>query len=230
MELANDFLDVKNNYSKKINITKYTEGEKSCYTFEGVKDICELIIGDNDIEYNSIDKVKRKHFIINKKLLIAESFYNKDSDMYSKNFTGTIISCGFQGFNHLSSILYLNEYYKINCIIHNDNTGKYYRTSYKNYPNLICVYKNDGWFMDINNVPSNIEYNECLDDLSHIITIDCDMNIYRPYLLPITKYKVKELEELCKERKIKLLKESGKKKLKKELYDEINIYVLKNDP
>ena len=56
MELANDFLDVKNNYSKKINITKYTEGEKSCYTFEGVKDICELIIGDNDIEYNSIER------------------------------------------------------------------------------------------------------------------------------------------------------------------------------
>ena len=228
MELIKEYSQKQNKYSEKILIIKYTEGEGMVIKNEGVKDILELIIGNNELEYNNIEKSSRNKYIVNKKLEIIENFIHKDN--YSKKFNQNLLQKSFQNINYLSSILYLNEYYKINCIIHNDNTGKYYRTSYKNYPNLICVYKNDGWFMDINNVPSNIEYNECLDDLSHIITIDCDMNIYRPYLLPITKYKVKELEELCKERKIKLLKESGKKKLKKELYDEINIYVLKNDP
>ena len=35
------------------------------------------------------------------------------------------------------------------------------------------------------------------------------------------------LEGYCKERGISLLKPNGKKKLKKELYDEINLYEIK---
>ena len=47
MELINDFNHLDNKYSKKINIIKYTEGENVIIEVEGVKDISELIIGDN---------------------------------------------------------------------------------------------------------------------------------------------------------------------------------------
>ena len=50
-----------------------------------------------------------------------------------------------------------------------------------------------------------------------------DIYIYKPYLMPITKYKLKDLEEIAKEKEIPLNGTTGKKKLKKQLYDDINL-------
>ena len=50
-----------------------------------------------------------------------------------------------------------------------------------------------------------------------------DIYIYKPYLMPITKYKLKDLEEIAKEEDISLNGTTGKKKLKKQLYDDINL-------
>ena len=47
--------------------------------------------------------------------------------------------------------------------------------------------------------------------------------IYKPYLLNISKYKVLELEKIAEENNISLVNNNGKKKLKKELYNEINL-------
>ena len=44
MELIKDYGNVTNSYTKKIRITKYTEGENITIEKEGVKDICEIII------------------------------------------------------------------------------------------------------------------------------------------------------------------------------------------
>ena len=44
MDLIRDYKHINNEYTKKIKITKYTEGENITIEKEGVKDICEIII------------------------------------------------------------------------------------------------------------------------------------------------------------------------------------------
>lgn len=225
MDLIETFQHLNNQYSRKIKTIKYTEGEKVIIEKEGVKDICELIIGNNELEYNNIEKSHRNSFIVNKKLELAGEI--KKDERYSKKFSSKLIQNGLQEINYLSSILYLNEIYKIHCVIYNSNTKKYYHTSYRNYPKVVCLYKNNTWFID-DTLEVPIESSD-VQDLSTIITLDCDVMIFKTFLNPISKYKINELEDKCIERNIKLLKSNGKKKLKKELYDEINLYEIKKD-
>ena len=224
MDLIESFQDVNNQYSRKIRKTKYTEGEKVLIEVDGAKDICELIIGNNEIEYSNIEKSHRNSFIVNKKLEIAGDI--QKNEKYSKKFSIKLIQNGLQELNHLSSILYLNEFYKIHCIIYNSNTKKFYHTSFKDYPKVILIYKNNTWFLDEEDIvpgePSDI------NDISNIITIDSDIAIFKTYLGPISKYKMNDLESLCEKMDISLKKSNGKKKLKKEIYDEINLYTLIN--
>lgn len=225
MDLIESFQHLNNQYSKKIKTIKYTEGEKVIIEKEGVKDICELIIGNNELEYNNIEKSHRNSFIVNKKLELAGEI--KKDERYSKKFSSKLIQNGLQEINYLSSILYLNEIYKIHCVIYNSNTKKYYHTSYRNYPKVVCLYKNNTWFID-DTLEVPIESSD-VQELSTIITLDSDVMIFKTFLNPISKYKINELEDKCRERNIKLLKSNGKKKLKKELYDEINLYEIKKD-
>ena len=74
MELINEYGKLNNTYSKKINICKYTEGENISNKIVGVKDICELIIGFNTIEYKSLEKCHRSNFIQSEKIKIASEF------------------------------------------------------------------------------------------------------------------------------------------------------------
>lgn len=223
MELIESFQHLNNTYSKKIKIVRYTEGEKVIIDKEGVKDISELIIGMNELEYNNIDKSHRNSFVVNKKLEIAGDI--KKNDKYHNKFTLNVIQNGLQEMNYLSSILYLNEFYKIHCIIYNSNTKQFYHTSFKDYPKVVCIYKNNTWFHD-----DTIEVKDSSNDiqeLSNILKIDCETAIFKTFLGALSRYKMVDLEGYCKERGISLLKPNGKKKLKKELYDEINLYEIK---
>ena len=117
MDLIRDHKHVTNEYSKKIRIIKYTEGENITIEKEGAMDICEIIISQNDNEYSTIQKQQRQNYIINKKLEIADNV-TKD-EKFNKSFSPKIIQAGLQNKNCLSSILYMNELYKINTIICN---------------------------------------------------------------------------------------------------------------
>ncbi|MBE17954.1 MAG: hypothetical protein CMH79_04245 [Nitrospinae bacterium] len=226
MELIKEYSQKQNKYSEKILIIKYTEGEGMVIKNEGVKDILELIIGNNELEYNNIEKSSRNKYIVNKKLEIIENFIHKDN--YSKKFNQNLLQKSFQNINYLSSILYLNEYYKINCIIYNHNTNKYYKTSFKKYPELICIYRNNSWFLGGNDPPDENLIHYDMDDLSNIITIDTELMIYKPYLQAISKYKLADLKDMCNEVGLSTSL-NGKNKLKKELYDNINQYYVQKD-
>ena len=78
---------INNEYSKKIRIVKYTEGENITIQKEGVKDICEIIISQNDHEYSTIPKQQRENYIINKKLEIADNV-TKD-EKFNKSLENT---------------------------------------------------------------------------------------------------------------------------------------------
>ena len=209
-------------FADKINDSIFIEGNNKNIQVKGKGDICELLIGENEIEYQSLDDNHKGQFIRSKKLEIASSL--KLDEKYCKKFKSTIIKAGFQEENHLSSILYLNEHYKINCIILNELTNSYYQTTVKDYPKITCVYKNNTWFLNNDILQKDIEYS-CISDLKEIITFDCDPQIYKSYLKSISNYKVKDLEDICnsEEFNISLKDKSGKKKLKAILYNEINL-------
>ena len=225
MNFIEAFENNTNAFTKKIKDSSYLEGNIKVKV-KGVDDISEVIIGENEITYESMEKEHKKQFIVNKKLEIASTF--KKDDKYNRKFSVSLIQNGFQNKNYLSSILYLNIYYKIHCVIYNENTGKYYQTTMKDYPKLICCYKDDKWMKIDGEENENLEYSD-IGELSNILTLDIDWLIYKPYLSSLSKYKVGDLETIAKENEIDLKNSKGKKKTKKELYDSINLKYFKQD-
>tara|TARA_Y100000817_G_scaffold310304_1_gene300739 strand:+ start:4687 stop:5376 length:690 start_codon:yes stop_codon:yes gene_type:complete len=222
MEFIDLFENSSNNFSKKIKESNYLEGVQRSIK-KGVDDICEIIIGNNEIEYSSYSESQKNPFISNKKLEIASNVVLKDN--YSRKFTMLMIQNGLQHKNMLSSVLYLNEYYKINCVIYNEDTNMFYETSLKNYEKLYCIYKDNSWFPMNELIVETSNQSTNLDGLNKILSFDMkDLYIYKPYLMPITKYKLKELETIAIENDVPLVEDSsGKKKLKKKLYEDINL-------
>ena len=225
MNFIEAFENNTNAFTKKIKDSSYLEGNIKVKV-KGVDDISEVIIGENEITYESLEKEHKKQFIVNKKLEIASTF--KKDDKYNRKFSVSLIQNGFQNKNYLSSILYLNIYYNIHCVIYNENTGKYYQTTMKDYPKLICCYKDDKWMKVDGKENENLEYSD-ISELSNILTLDIDWLIYKPYLSSLSKYKVGDLETIAKENEIDLKNSKGKKKTKKELYDSINLKYFKQD-
>ena len=181
MEFIEIFESSSNQFSKKIKDSKYTEGRQEVQK-KGVNDICEIIIGNNEIEYSSYETQQKSSFILKKKLEIASNVISKEN--YSKQFTTSLIQAGFQNKNVFSSILYLNEFYKIHCIIYNEDTDQYYQTSLKQYEPLYCVYKNNSWFTTNEIMMDPTKVSTDINDLNTILTIDINtLHIYKPYFL-----------------------------------------------
>jgi len=225
MDFIEDFEKSTNSFTKKIKESTFVECNNTKLKEKGFKDITEVIIGSNEIEYSSIDKGHRDQFIVNKKLEIASTF--KKNEKYNKKFSVQLVHNGFQHKNYLSTILYLNIYYKIHCIIYNHDTNKFYQTTLKDYPKLVCSYKNDTWSEMKDEIPGDIKYSD-INELKHVITIDIDWLIDKPYLSVFSKYKLVDLESIATMNMIEL-KKMNKKKTKKELYDEINLKYYKQD-
>lgn len=219
--IIKDFKNNENKYTKKIKDSKYIEGkERNINNISKIKDICEIILGNQLIEYNNIEEKQRNVYIENKKLELISSLDLKTK--YFKTFNESLLNNSFQKINHLSSILYLNEYYDIHCVIFNSETNKYYRTTYKNKPIVICEYKNNSWFLNKENKEISL-LNDEINDLSNIITIDHPIIIWKSGFFPLSKYKLPELKQMCIDKNLPLLNECGKKKNKKELYSDLNL-------
>tara|TARA_Y100000389_G_C17447352_1_gene512437 strand:- start:1493 stop:2206 length:714 start_codon:yes stop_codon:yes gene_type:complete len=230
MEFINDFEKNNNNFASKIKDSKYLEKSKRENVSEnkGCKDICEIIIGENEIEYSSLNESEKVNFIRNKKLDIASNInlLNKDGkNPYIKKWNTKLIQNGLQNPNNLSSILYLNELYKVKTVIYNVETNKYYSTTLKNYEPLYFKYQNNSWQLIKNeNVLNEKTFIKEMNDLSDIINIDIDsIYIYAAFLGSLSKYKMSDLEIIAKQENIIMNHTNGKKKLKKDIYDEINL-------
>jgi len=223
MEFISEFEKNTNEYSTKIKDSIYLEKEKDKKDIvKGVEDICEVIIGANEIEYQSISTSEKSKFIRDKKLEIASGVMKNEN--HTKKFSQSLIQNGLQSINQFSSILYLNELYKVNCIIYNNDTKKYYSTTVKNYEQLYCVYRNNSWFQVNDMIDSEKPTFSEISELSSVVTLDySSLFIYQPFLDSLSKYKVKQLEEIAENEGVSLENKKGKKKIKKELYNEINL-------
>jgi hypothetical protein len=101
-------------------------------------------------------------------------------------------------------------------------------TSEKNRTEFNIVYTSGCKWSEIDVVIDVVtDYKDgSFEDLGLGLTLDVKTrDIYKKYLNPIGKYKSPELIEIAKEMNLPLDK-GGKKKVKKELYDDINLYQL----
>lgn len=174
--------------------------EKSMYMNKLIIELCSEI-DENTQKYENYNFNNR--YI--KKSLIQYSLQNKD--------------------DFISSIYYLNDYYKKHFVIIYEN--KLYKTCIKNYPIVYLTYNNHKITI-IESTDNNIY--EDINKLFSLISLKDDVkkpliNIYKMSLNPIGSYKMDELKQMATEYKISL-KNGTKNKVKKDLYEEINLYKL----
>ena len=234
MEIFKDLKTNNNNLSEKITKNKYTQNivEKLCieenkYTeTTNFKSIYELILSIKDNEYQILEMKEKDKYVSDKKIVLCS---NIDDEYNNYNFNKKILSkslicSNLQKYkdNLLSLILFYNDYFNINLILSHDN--KFYKSGLKNYENISIKHTKNGWIIqEINS--QNIKFENILD-LKYCIELDIKTNfIYNLYLKSISNYKADELINIANELNIDLNK-NGKKKIKKELYDEINLLKL----
>ena len=160
MELIRDYNHVNNNYTEKIRITKYTEGENIKIEKEGLEDICEIIISQNDQEYNTTQKNHRKNYITNKKLEIADNVVTTNMHVLLHQK----IQSGLQEKNCLSSILYMNELTKLILLFSMEQLVNFIRQVLKIIPHCSVNIKNKSWHLIDNPSEKEFELNP-LEDL-----------------------------------------------------------------
>tara|TARA_B100001057_G_scaffold312406_1_gene312435 strand:- start:1139 stop:1825 length:687 start_codon:yes stop_codon:yes gene_type:complete len=144
---------------------------------------------------------------------------------YNKSVKPSLIQHGLQMNNTISSLLYLSDIYKVSTIVYIESKQIKIPTSVKQRTEFHLLYTSSGkWIHLTDNLPEYIQSD--FANLNECLTMDIKTSdIYKKYLAPISKYKVSELIELAKDRQIELI-HLGKKKVKKELYDEINLWEL----
>ena len=224
MEFIDKYKNKKDEYSKKINDSKYIENlnKNEDKKDNGFNDIFEIYLLEYDINYQILDENEKENYLIKKKIEMASDIIEFN---YNRKINRNIISNGLQQINFLSSILYFNDYFNCNLVIYNKGLNRYYKTGIKDKKNIFCNYDNKKWFQ-YNDNDNNIDKFQDINELNNIITFDIETNyIYKLYLKSISNYKMNDLINICKELNINIMK-NNKKKIKKELYDEINIIKL----
>jgi len=228
------FKDIRNttfDYSKKITSNKYTQDVNKSLDVDDTKyykSIYELILSIKDINYTILNPAEVDSYVKTNILGLCNSVdteydkYNFNKKVLSKN---TICTNLQQNKDTLSLILFYNEHFKINIIIFNKDCNKYYKTGLKDYEKVYISYYDKKWMIS-ENVEDTGEYSD-VNELISVFNIDLKTNfVYTPYLKAISNYKANDLIEVANELNVSLIKENGKKKNKKELYDEINLLKL----
>ncbi len=132
-----------------------------------------------------------------------------------------LIQNGLQKSDTLSTIIYMSDIYSIDILIKiNDN---YYKLTDKNRDIFFVEYSDNLWRSIKECKYETIQSN---DDLKDIIDFNINLSdIYNKYLKAISNYKIKDLITIAQQHNIDICK-NNKKKVKKELYDEINMKVI----
>ena len=149
-----------------------------------------------------------------------------DKYRYNKKMNTTLIQQGLQSMNSLSALLYLSDYYNVTTHLFIEASKKKIVTSQKEREPWNIMYANNKWF-ELENDSLPEDYSDGVhSDIGVCLTLDVKtLDVYQKYLEAIGKYKSDQLTEIAKKLGIPL-ECNGKKKVKKVLYDEINVYQL----
>ena len=232
--MDNIFKDIRNttfDYSKKIESCKYTQCINQNLDNDNTKyfnSIFELILSIKDFNYDILEVAEVDTYVKTQILNLCNIIDNEyDNYNFNKKILSKSCICNNLQLNKdtLSLILFYNEYYKINLIIFNKDSNKFYKSGLKDYEKVYISYYDKKWIIP-ETVEDPSEYSD-INELSTVFNIDIKHNfIYNTYLKAISNYKADDLFTIANECNMSLIKENGKKKNKKELYDEINLIKL----
>ena len=231
MELLSKLSSTKT-YCGNIKESSYVQRVNDVNNVNNTKvyqDINNLFVDKFDPTCNILDEKDKDVYYIQRLLEIATDIDEKNDTNYlnykysSKVFKTSLIQSGLQTPNTLSSVIYLGDFYKVTPVIYIDSIKSKIVISQKTRNNIHILFK-DGTFTELD---EPLEYKlGSYDDLKHALVLNVKkLDVYELDLQPIGKYKVTELVELAN--KINLpIEENGKKKVKKQLYDELYLHYL----
>ena len=193
------------------------------------------IISEYDPMYSSIIPSDKKMYL--KQLVTSicseiEELHESNYDSYDYNpniMKVSLIQFGLQVWekkgNYISSLYYLNDYYKRHFVIVHDMIS--YETTMKNYEKVYLSFVQGR--VSLSEVGPDLPVSD-LNDLYAMIPLENDIKkstkqIYKLHLEKISQYKMEDLKILAQECNIDLRNDT-KAKLKQALYDEINIFKL----
>lgn len=227
MELLGKLLSTKT-YCENIKDSPYVQRITDMINTKVYQDINNLFVDKFDPTCNILDEKDKDVYYIQRLLEIATDVDEKHDTnylnyRYSKVLKSNLIQSGLQTPNTLSSVIYLGDFYKVTPVIYIDSLQTKIIISQKTRNNIHILYK-DGTFTELD---EPFEYKlGSYDDLKHALVLNVKkLDVYELDLQAIGKYKVTELVELAN--KINLpIEENGKKKIKKQLYDELYLHYL----
>jgi hypothetical protein len=228
MELLANLKSSKN-YCESIRDSSFTQQISSYPKRKVYQNINDLFMDRFDPTCSILEEKDKPVYRKQRIIEIATDIDEKKETNYdkfkysSKHMKSSVIQIGLQTPNALSSVLYLGDLYKVTPVIHLETLKIKVTTSKKTRENFHILYK-DGSFMELDEstdfkTGSYTHLGECF-----VLNIT-DLSVYANFLNPIGKYKAPELIELAKKIQIPL-EVNGKKKVKKQLYDDINVYYL----
>ena len=197
-------------------------------------DIVDCIIANNESMYHILPSNDRHTFCKQKRIELASKIDEDKILFNSYNFNTKFmkqnkIQQGLQVKNHVSSIYYLNEYYKKHHIIVSRKDNCYYKTTVKDYEKIYLVYEHNKC-VRIDTIESGVEERNLYglsgffqDIIINDVVVKDNLLIYNLYLQSLSKYKLSDLQLEAQKVGIKITNEKGKAKLKNDLYREINI-------
>tara|TARA_B100000900_G_C20366023_1_gene628368 strand:+ start:90 stop:797 length:708 start_codon:yes stop_codon:yes gene_type:complete len=218
-------------YCDKIKLSSFqqsTETQDKAKQVQTFKNCADLLIAIFDPTASVLSGTELIDYCLKRRLEIAtEIDENKaesyDKYKYHKQMKPNLIQTGLQIKNSLSTILYLSDLYRLSPTIYSVSSQTSVLLNQKNHKVCSIVFQN-GTFQEVSDPPA---FNPgTYENLSEYFVLDLkNLQIYQPYLDPISKYKMNELIEIADKRCISLTINT-KKKVKKQLYEDINVYEL----
>jgi hypothetical protein len=235
-------LNVDCNFTNDIKESKYVEGSKNDNSINTSTNtnseqiyyptFIKCIISEFDPIYGSLSDEEKKLYFSKKIMEICSEIDEKDEYFKNYKFHKSLkshkVQQGLQLYdkriNHISSVYYLNEYYKRHFVIVYENNS--YPTCIKNYPKIYLRFDNHKVKVmntcDFSEMNLKTLFEKCkiIDDVKRDIK-----GIYNLHLEAIGKYKLDDLKKIAEECNISL-KDGQKNKTKSVLYDSINMFKL----
>ena len=246
-DLLND-LNQDCSFVEKINESSYVESitskdtstpttlSSTTLSSKFYHNLVTCIVSEFDPMFQTLNENEQKTYLSQKIMEICSKIDESDNFYYNYGFNEKIMKSHLiqQGLqmhekkvNHISSVYYLNEFYKKHFVITHQNIA--YETTLKNYPRVyVSIQGNHGNKVKICDEKefNKGNLNDLFDKIHLVNDIKKEMkSVYKMFLDPISKYKIDDLKGIAQDCNLSL-KEGPKNKNKSQLYEEINLYKL----
>jgi len=217
-------------FCDRIQSSSYEQKTPDHVTGPVFPTIIDLFFSNFDHHYGMVTSRDKNLYVKQRLIEIATEIDEQkdtkyDNFSYLKCMNATLIQYGLQSMKNVSALLYLGDYYGITTNIFIESSMVKVITSVKERGEFNVLYTSSGKWKDMD-LASDKFSDGLFEDVGTCLTLDVTTrDIYKKYLQPIGKYKAQELSDIAKEMDLPL-DIGGKKKVKKQLYDDINFYQL----